>query len=165
MLKRWRMFPSCTSCILKITWHTSLSPHAHALQQPQVCLDDDQILHLCRFSIDYVKTWNHWFQLIILNFCSINLLWEPECDIPVPGIPGPGNFAPFWMVPVPVPEKIGPGKKYRYRYRKNLVPEKSTGPGTGKNWSRYRKIPGNSRSLYIFISSCTFRHWEKEMSL
>ena len=28
MLKRWRMFPSCTSCILKITWHTSLSPHA-----------------------------------------------------------------------------------------------------------------------------------------
>ena len=66
MLKRWRIFPSCTSCILKITWHTSLSPHAHALQQPQVCLDDDQILHLCRFSIDYVKTWNHWFQLIIL---------------------------------------------------------------------------------------------------
>ncbi len=32
-----------------------------------------------------------------------------ECDIPVPGIPGPGNFAPFWMVPVPVSEKIGPG--------------------------------------------------------
>ena len=41
-----------------------------------------------------------------------------ECDIPVPGIPGPGNFAPFWMVPVPVPEKIGPGKKYWSRYRK-----------------------------------------------
>ena len=39
-----------------------------------------------------------------------------------------------------VPEKIGPGKKYRYRYRKNLVPEKSTGPGTGKNWSR-KKVP------------------------
>ena len=37
-----------------------------------------------------------------------------------------------------VPEKIGPGKKYRYR--KNLVPEKSTGPGTGKNWSR-KKVP------------------------
>ena len=51
MLKRWRRFPSSTSCILKITWHTSLSPHAHALQQPQVCLDDDQILHMCRFSI------------------------------------------------------------------------------------------------------------------
>ena len=65
---------------------------------------------------------------------------SPECDIPVPGIPGPGNFAPFWMVPVPVPEKFGPGKKNRYRYRKNLVPEKSTGPGTGKNWSR-KKVP------------------------
>ena len=86
MLKRWRMFPSCTSCILKITWHTSLSPHAHALQQPQVCLDDDQILHLCRFSIDYVKTWNHWFQLIILNFCSINLLWEQACPLRGDGV-------------------------------------------------------------------------------
>ena len=32
------------------------STHAHALQQPQVCLDDDQILHLCKFSFDYVKT-------------------------------------------------------------------------------------------------------------
>ena len=52
-----------------------------------------------------------------------------------------------------------------YRYRKKLVPEKSTGTGIGENWSRYRRIPGNSRSLYIFISSCTFRHWEKEMSL
>ena len=39
-----------------------------------------------------------------------------ECDIAVPGISGPGNFAPFWMVPVP--EKIGPGKR--------------TVPGTGK---------------------------------
>ena len=68
-------------------------------------------------------------------------------------------------VPVPVPEKFGPGKKYRSRYRKELVPEKSTGTGIGKNWSRYRRIPGNSRSLYILISSCTFRHWEKEMSL
>ena len=66
--------------------------------------------------------------------------WGAECDIPVPGIPGPGNFAPFWMVPVPVPEKIGPGKKYRYRYRKNLVPEKSTGTGTEKIWSR-KKVP------------------------
>ena len=62
----------------------------------------------------------------------------------------PRNFTPSLMVPeknwsqkkvlVPVPEKNGPGKKYRYRYRKNLVPEKSTGPGTGKNWSR-KKVP------------------------
>ena len=79
--------------------------------------------------------------------------------------PGPGNVAPFWMVPVlvpkkigpgkkyryrkklvpekvpvPVPEKISPGKKYRYRYRKNLVPEKSTGTGTAKIRSR-KKVP------------------------
>ena len=121
-------------------------------------------------------------------FCVIST----ECDIPVPGIPGPGNFAPFWRyryryrkklvpekstgtgtgkiwsrkkVPVPVPKKFGPGKKYRSRYRKKLVPEKSTGTGIGENWSRYRRIPGNSRSLYILISSCTFRHWEKEISL
>ena len=33
--------------------------------------------------------------------------------------------------------KIGPGKKYRSWYRRNLVPEKSTGPGTGKK-SGYR---------------------------
>ena len=61
---------------------------------------------------------------------------------------------------VPVPKKIGPGKKYRYQYRKKyrslyrkkLVPEKSTGTGTGKklvpkkstgtgkNWSQ-KKVP------------------------
>ena len=43
-------------------------------------------------------------------------------------------------VPVPVSEKIGPGKKYRYR--KNLVPEKSTGPGTGKNSGYCHTLPG-----------------------
>ena len=44
-------------------------------------------------------------------------------------------------VPVPVPEKFGPGKKYRSRYRKKLVPEKSTGPGTGKNsWYRHTLV-------------------------
>ena len=78
---------------------------------------------------------------------------------------GTGKIWSRKKVPVPVPKKFGPGKKYRYRYRRKLVPEKSTGTGIGENWSRYRRIPGNSRSLYIFISSCTFRHWEKEMSL
>ena len=56
---------------------------------------------------------------------------------------------------VPVPEKIGPGKKYRYRYRKNFVPEKSTGTGTekfgpGKKYrSRYRKklVPKKSTGI------------------
>ena len=77
MLKRWRMFPSCTSCILKITWHTSLSPHAHALQQPQVCLDDDQILHLCRFSIvkDCQKIRSEWASTLSLSFKSWEESW------------------------------------------------------------------------------------------
>ena len=44
-----------------------------------------------------------------------------ECDIPVPGI----LLLFGW---------------YRYRYRKNLVPEKSTGTGTEKIWSR-KKVP------------------------
>ena len=56
---------------------------------------------------------------------------------------------------VPVPENIGYEKKYRYR--KNLVPEKSTGIGTRKYWYRYWRIPGNlvpvpenSRKFSIF---------------
>ena len=42
--------------------HKFISSHAHALQQPQVCLDDDQILHLCRFSIfkDCQKIRSEW---------------------------------------------------------------------------------------------------------
>ena len=46
-----------------------------------------------------------------------------ECDVPVPGIPGTGNFSFFWW--------------YRNRYRKNLVPRKSLGTGISKIW--YRK--------------------------
>ena len=59
-------------------------------------------------------------------------MWEKyvsECDVPVPGIPGTGNFSFFWW--------------YRYRYRKILVPEKSLGTGIGKIW--YRK---KSRNRY-----------------
>jgi len=65
-----------------------------------------------------------------------------ECDVPVPGIPGTGNFSFFGgyrnryrkkLVPEkslgkkvsePVSEKFGTGKKSRNRYRKNLVQEK-----------------------------------------
>ena len=73
----------------------------------------------------------------------------PECDVPVPGIPGTGNFSLFFG-------GIGTGigknwyrKKSRNRYRKNLLPEKvsepvsekfgtgkSTGIGIGKIWYR-----------------------------
>ena len=38
------------------------------------------------------------------RFLAINI---PECDIPVPGIPGTGNFSFFWW--------------YRNRYRKKMV--------------------------------------------
>merc|ERR1712130_455474 len=43
-----------------------------------------------------------------------------EFDVPVPGIPGIGNFSYFWW--------------YRNRYRKKLVPEESLGTGIGKIW-------------------------------
>ena len=72
-----------------------------------------------------------------------------ECDVPVPGIPGIGNFSFFcgigtgigknWYrkkVSEPVSENFGTGKKSRNRYRKNLVPEKGLGTGTGKKWYR-----------------------------
>ena len=45
-----------------------------------------------------------------------------EFDVPVPGIPGIGNFSFFWW------------------YRKKLVPEKSLGTGIGKIWYR-KKVP------------------------
>ena len=66
-------------------------------------------------------------------------------------------LSPLLTVSKSVPEKFGPGRKYRYQYRKSLVPvpENSrefgpvtrefqgifhflggTGIGTGKNWSR-----------------------------
>ena len=44
---------------------------------------------------------------------------HPECDVPVPEIPGTRNFSFFWWY----------RKKYRYRYRKYLVLEMSNGIG------------------------------------
>ena len=55
----------------------------------------------------------------------------PECDVPVPRIPGTRSFSFFWW--------------YRNRYRKKLLPEKISEPvsekiGTAKKyWNRYRK--------------------------
>ena len=86
----------------------------------------------------------------VSSLSARSLIWQAECDIPVPGIPGTKDFAPFWMVLAPVLEKIGPGKKYRYRkiwsrkkvpvlVPENLVPEKvpvlvleQICPGTGE---------------------------------
>ena len=67
-----------------------------------------------------------------IQCCRLHSVWytalnvahcPPELDVPVPGIPGIGNFSFFWW--------------YRNRYRKKLVPEKSLGTGIGKIW--YRK--------------------------
>ena len=72
--------------------------------------------------------------------CSYQKHWSctvSECDIPVPGIPGTGNFSSFLVVSVPVSEIIDTRKKSQNRYRKNLVPEKSTGIGIENIW--YRK--------------------------
>ena len=46
------------------------------------------------------------------------------------------EFFIFLVVSEPVSEKNGTGEKSRNRYRKNLVPEKGLGTGTGKNWYR-----------------------------
>ena len=62
---------------------------------------------------------------------------EAECDVPVPGIPVPGNSSLFLMVSEPESKKFGTEKslgtglekneyrkKSRNRSRKNLVPKK-----------------------------------------
>ena len=83
--------------------------------------------------------------LVILEHCQHKMSmhwWETECDVPVPGIPVPGNLSLFLMVSEPVSEKFGteksPGtglgffwyrKKSRNRSRKILVPKKSLGIG------------------------------------
>ena len=89
---------------------------------------------------------------LFASFSPLIPFWEwhsclSEFDVPVPGIPGIGNFSFFggigtgigknWYrkkVSVPVSEKFGTVKKSRNRYRKNLVPEKSLGTGIGKIW-------------------------------
>ena len=96
-------------------------------------------------------------------------LW-PECDIPVPGIPVPGNSSIFWMVSEPESKKFGTEKslgigleknehrkKSRNRSRKSLVPKKvsesvSKKFGTEKkSRNRYRSDFG-SRHTLIFTN-------------
>ena len=53
-----------------------------------------------------------------MPYCPIHFLihacrWiddEAECDVPVPGIPVPGNLSLFLMVSEPVSEKFGTEK-------------------------------------------------------
>ena len=51
-----------------------------------------------------------------------SLVYLTECDVPLPRIPGTGNFSFFLVVSEPVSEKFSSGKKSQNRYRKNLVP-------------------------------------------
>merc|ERR1712130_682558 len=77
-----------------------------------------------------------------------------EFDVPVPGIPGIGNFAYFWW--------------YRNRYRKKLVPEKSLGTGIGKIWYRKKVTEpvsekfGTGKSLGTCIGKIWY--WKKSRS-
>ena len=106
-----------------------------------------------------------------------SLVYLTECDVPVPRIPGTGNFSFFWwyrnryrkkLVPEkslgtgigkiwyrkkvsePVSEKFSTGKKSRNRYRKNLVPEKSLGTGIKYIW--YRKKFSANFAILLSLS-------------
>ena len=114
-------------------------------------------LHIWRISYNLTITQKLWVSALKKYDSFANIA---ECDIPVPGIPGPGNFAPFWMVPVPVPEKFGPGKKYRSRYRKKFwVPSHSVrqlltfhilgNNGNNSHWTR-----DNLQQMFTTISKC-----------
>ena len=98
----------------------------------------------------------------------------PECDVPVPGIPGTGNsryreFSFFLVVSEPVSEKFGTGKSTgtgigKIWYRKKVpvsVSEKfGTGIGIGKIWYRkkyrnwYRKKINIKKRLCFSFLSC-----------
>merc|ERR1711944_308648 len=83
--------------------------------------------------------------------------FRPGCDIPVPGIPVPGNSSIFLMVSEPVSKKFGTEKslgtgleknwfqkKSRNRSRKNLVPKKVSEPVSFRFWvSSHTVSPAN----------------------
>ena len=54
--------------------------------------------------------------------------WEAECDVPVPGIPVPGNSSFFLMVSEPESKKFGTEKSLGTGLEKNLVPKKVSEP-------------------------------------
>ena len=84
-------------------------------------------------------TANHLSPLEISTYC-----FNPRHDLSRVWHPGPGNFAPFLMVPIPVPEwsrkkvsvpvpgKNGPRKMYRYRSHKKWSQKKVPLPGPEK---------------------------------
>ena len=86
---------------------------------------------------------------------------ESECDVPVPGIPVPGNSSFFLMVSEPESKKFGTEKESRNRNRKNLVPKKSLGTGLEKFW--YRKKSRN-RSRKSLVSKKKYRNQSRNFS-
>ena len=92
---------------------------------------------------------NLWNPHTRFSSLSRKCIFQPECDVPVPGIPGTGNFSFFWW--------------YRNRYRNKLVPEKSLGTGIGKIWYR-KKVSepvsekfGTGKSTGIGIENIWYR--------
>ena len=86
-----------------------------------------------------------------------------ECDIPVPGIPVPGNSSIFLMVSEPVSKKFGTEKslgtglekiwyrkKSRNRSRKNLVPKKVPEP-VSKKFSTEKSLTTGIKKIYMYF--------------
>ena len=139
---------------------------------PHVCARNPDVANKLKSSIP---------KLYYGKYLSSNMMEEvsytSEFDVPVPGIPGIGNFSFFWwyrnryrkkLVPEkslgtgigkiwyrkkvsePVSEKFSTGKKSRNRYRKNLVPEKSLGTGIKYIW--YRKKFSANFAILLSLS-------------
>ena len=76
---------------------------------------------------------------------------QAECDVPVPGIPVPGNCSLFLMVSEPVSEKFGT--------------EKSLGIGIEKIWyrkksrNRYRSDFGSRHTL---LTNCDYNAFSRQ---
>ena len=100
-----------------------------------------------------------------LKNLSEKLFLNAECDIPVPGIPVPGNSSIFLMVSEPVSKKFGteksPGtglekiwyrKKSRNRSRKKLVPKKVPEP-VSKKFSTEKSLTTGIKE-YICTLDC-----------
>ena len=116
--------------------------------------------------IQYQDPENIRHMLELLDHCPQGLQVAPtsECDVPVPGIPVPGNLSLFLMVSEPVSKKFGTEKslgisikkiwyrnKSRNRSRKILVPKKvpesvSKKFGTEKSRNRGQKKFGTEKS-------------------
>ena len=90
-----------------------------------------QLLDISTFHLQHFQSLGNFIRMRTKNIPS-----SAECDVPVPGIPVPGNYSLFLMVSEPVskkfgtekclgigPEKIWYRKKSRNQYWKMFVPE------------------------------------------